>query len=336
MFTPREPLTKENILSKITSYDIFKFYCEGFLKLDTFFRSEFRKDKNPSCRIGYVKGDLLYCDFGEGSYRCFDYVMKKFSLSYGEALNKINIDFNLGLGGILTTNLVKGKSTPVTHNKVLYQEKKPTIIKIKSREFTKKDLEYWNSFYWTEEMLKLSNTKSISHYWINDEFFKVPKEELAFSYDYYWHQNRFQRKLYFPERKEYKWFSNVDNSICQLSDVAPKTGDVLFITSSKKDAGLFWRINIDKLIPDLVIHGVAPNNELTFVPKEWFYKMQNRWKRIIIAYDNDTAGIKNAKKFSKMYNIEWITTPDNTEKDVSDYAKRYGLQEFSTLIKSKL
>lgn len=336
MITPREPLTKENILSKITSYDIFKFYCEGFSKLDVMFKSELRKDNNPSCCISQIRGDLLYSDFGDGSYRAIDYVMAKYSLNYSEALNKVNIDFNLGLGSILAINLSKGKSTPVRHSKVLFDEKKPTIIKIKKKEFTKKDLEYWNSFYWTEEMLKLSNTKSISHYWINEKSFAVPKGELAFSYDYYWHQDRFQRKLYFPKRKEFKWFSNVDNSICQLSDVAPKTGDVLFITSSKKDAGIFWRININKLIPDLVIHGVAPNNELAFVPKEWFYKMQNRWKRIIIAYDNDDTGIKNAKKFSEMYNIEWITTPDNTEKDVSDYAKHYGLQEFSTLIKSKL
>ena len=43
---------------------------------------------------------------------------------------------------------------------------------------------------------------------------------------------------YFPDRKENKWISNVDNTIVQLVDVMPKQGDILFITSSKKDAGI--------------------------------------------------------------------------------------------------
>lgn len=341
MFIPREPLTKENIFKRITSYDIFKYYCSGFSKVGKLFNSELRKDSNPSCCISNIGGELLYTDFGEGSYRAIDYVMAKYQLSFVEALHKINADFKLGLSATIPFNAVGGYIPPTTYGKVHFKEKTPTIIKIKSRDFTSKDLQYWNEYYWTEWMLKESKTKSLSHYWINDNIFYVDREELCFSYDYYYHSNRFQRKLYFPEKTTFKWISNMDNTIVQLVDVAPKSGDILFITSSKKDAGIFWRIQLESMFPDLVIHGVAPNNEGAFVPEEWFYKMKERWKRIIIWYNNDwnkptNTGVKNAAKYAEKYGIEYYFNPDNEPKDPSDFAKKYDLKAFKELLESKI
>lgn len=346
MFIPREPLTKENIFKRITSYDIFKYYCSGFSKVGEMFKSELRDDSNPSCCISNIGGDLLYTDFGQGSYRCIDYVMAKYNISYVEALHRINLDFNLGLSTTIPYNVAGGVYIPpTTYGKVHFKEKKPTVIRIKSREFTKKDLEYWNEFYWTKWMLETSKTKSLSHYWIdndkNDNQIYYVNNELCFSYDYYWHNDRMQRKLYFPERNNFRWISNMDNTVVQLVDVAPKHGDILFITSSKKDGGIFWRIELEKMFPDLVIHGVAPNNEGAFVPEEWFYKIKKRWKRIIIWYNNDwnkptNTGIINAKKYSEKYNIEYYYNPDNEPKDPSDFSKKYTLQAFKELLESKI
>ena len=342
-----EELTKENILKKITSYDIFRYYSENFKDIGKSFCSDLpgRTDENPSAQINVIKNDLLYRDFGAGkSFRAIDYVMVKKNLSYFEALELINQDFNLGLGVYTDRVITPSKVKPVKTSIVL-KEKLPTVLKKRQRPFTKKDLEYWNSFYWTEWMLNESNTQSIGNYWIgkNGEVyqFDVKPDELAFTYEYYWHDGRMQRKLYFPERKRNKWFSNADATIVQLVNVAPKTGDIIFITSSKKDAGIFWRLNIDRAFPDLVIHGVSPACESAFVPVEWYNKMKTRWKRIILWYNNDfhkvdNPGVKMSKKFSEKYGIEWYVNPDNTKKDPSDFSKEYGIQEFKNLLESKL
>jgi len=332
-----EELTKENLLSKVSSYDIFKHYSENFIEVGKLFNSDFREDNNPSCCIAQIRGDLMYTDFGtRETYRCIDFVMARLGLNFVGALQQINSDFHLGLGYTIDFKPDRTARPEILKVRPKFKEKQYTVIKKKKKEFTKKDLEYWNSFYWTEWMLNEAKTQSISHYWINDNMWRIKTNELAFSYEYYWHNKRMQRKLYFPERDNFKWVSNVDNTIVQLVDVAPKMGDILFITSSKKDAGIFWRMRLDKMFPELIIHGVAPNNEGAFVPSDWFYKMQNRWKKIIIFYNNDSTGIKNAQKYGELYNLQYFYTPIDTPKDPSDFSKKYGLKEFFKLIKSKI
>ncbi len=347
MMTIRQPLTKEEIFKKINSYDIFRFYCENFKEVGKKFNSDLpgRSDNIPSCVIEFIGGDLMYSDFGyKTGLRAVDYVMEKYGLGFGDTLEKINRDFNLGLSsGRLQQHklcLIQGKK-PVLSPSPKFNEKPPARLRKRQRPFTKQDLEYWNSFYWTEEMLNLSKTQSISHYWINGTKFLVRPNELAFSYEYYYHNGRAQRKLYFPQRKEFKWFSNVDNTIVQLVDVAPKQGDILIITSSKKDAGIFWRMNLDKLVGDLIIHGVAPNTENTMVPERWLKKAQKRYKKIILWYNNDwdkkdNPGVTNAKKFSERYNLPYYYNPDNEPKDPSDFSSRYGLNEFVNYFKRQV
>lgn len=330
-----EKLSKQNILKRITSYDIFKFYSTNFSYVGKSFPSDLRSDdKNPSAQVNMIGGDLLYTDFGLGkSFRCIEYVMFKYNLNYFDALNKINTDFNLKLGQYST--ILATKNTPVVHNipKGYFREKTPTILQKKQRDFTSKDLQYWNSFYWTESMLIKSKTQSISNYWVDGEQFNIPEDYLAFSYEYYFHNGIFRRKLYFPEETTFKWLSNVDNTIVQLVDVMPKNGDVLFITSSKKDAGIFWRLQIDNYFPNKIIHGVAPNNEGAFVPEEWFNKVKGRWKKVVLWYNNDEPGIKNSIKYSEKYNIQYIVNPENTPKDPSDFSRSNSLYEFSKLVK---
>ena len=73
--------TKELILKYYDSYDIFRYYCPNFREVNRNFVSDIRtNDKNPSACISFIRGDLLYTDFGEGSYRVFDYVGRKYGL----------------------------------------------------------------------------------------------------------------------------------------------------------------------------------------------------------------------------------------------------------------
>ena len=133
-FSTRNVLTSKNLWEKIDSYNIFKAYCTNFDKVGVSFKSDMpnrpKEDTNASCQITNIKGDLLYTDFGDGSYRAIPYVMRKFGLSYYDALRKINQDFSLGLLDVSKTSIsaptfIKKVKTPKT------KEKSNTIIDVK-------------------------------------------------------------------------------------------------------------------------------------------------------------------------------------------------------------
>jgi hypothetical protein len=337
-----EELTKENILKKISSYDIFKYYSENFVEIGKSFNSDLpgREDKDPSACISVIKNDLLFTDFGAGkSFRCIDYVSYKLGLSYFDTLKQINDDFSLELGNYIG-NVSKLKKQPILAPKIELIEKTPSILKKRQRLFTEKDLKYWSDFYWTEWMLKKANIQSLENYWVNGYQFDVKPDELAFSYEYYWVKTML-RKFYFPLRKKYKWITNSDSSIVQLHSVAPRTGDLLIISKSMKDSGIYWRVQLENMFPNMIIHSVSPNCEGQFLPEPYFRKMEKRWKRIVLWWDNDwdkptNTGVTNSMKFAEKYNIEWVVNPDGEPKDASDFAKKYSLVEFKNLIQDKL
>lgn len=347
MISLRNVLTQRNLYDKVDSYAIFKAYCKNFREVGKNFSSEFREDSNPSCRIENVGGDLLYTDFGEGSYYAISYVMRKFSLSRHDAMRKISFDFNLDMIDFSQSNSYFPKTEITDLRRKKYEgrnEKTPTGIKVKYCGFTADELRYWDRHGWTFDMLYRASIKSISNFWITMEhigMIDVPfsvKDEMAFVYDYYMHDGVFRRKLYFPERSDRRFISNVDNTIIQNWDLLPKQGgDILWITSSKKDTGCFWHLN------GHFCNAIAPNNELSFIPEEVFYnKIRPRWKRIILWFDNDyekdqNFGIINAKKFSQMYNIEYFYNPIQYKaKDPAELVAKYGLREFNQLLKHKL
>jgi len=335
MFTIRPDLTKKNIFKRISSLDIFERYCDNFKKPGVKFRAR-NDDSQPSCIIDYWNGDLLYKDFGvPGSYRAVDYVAFKHNESFFDALKRINEDFQLGLGNDLdVTHSVKPKQSAshLIPNRE-YSNKVPSIIKIKRRTLEQRDIDYWGSYGWTPDLLELARIYPISHFWITNprkgvynHKTKVNPDELAYSFDYYSHEDVFRRKLYFPGG-DIKFLSNVDYTVVQGYPALPRFGDILIVTSSLKDCGPFWRLGYP---------AIAPNTENEFFYEAYVEKLNSRFKRIVIWFDNDGPGIKNAKSFASYYNLEYIYNPPESAKDPSDYVYYKGLEEFSRLVSSQL
>lgn len=326
MFIPREPLTKENIFKRITSYDIFKYYCSGFSKVGELFNSELRKDSNPSCCISNIGGELLYTDFGEGSYRAIDYVMVKYQLSFVEALHKINADFKLELSTTIPFNAVGGYIPPTTYGKVHFKEKTPTIIKIKSRKWNNFDRDFWyRRYYISSKTLEKFNVKPISHFWINDEMFIADK--FSYSYDFYWKPDLsiFYRKIYQPYNTKLKWVSNGGN-VCQGEGMLPKEGDLLIITKSLKDVIVLYNLGFT---------AIAPVSETSFLPSNYFLKQRERFKKVMLFYDSDSTGLAKAKEFSEQYSIDYRYIPLEYEaKDISDFVEKRGIEEGKKLASS--
>ena len=328
--TDENSITRDNILKQIDSYQLFKAYCPNFIALDKMFSSEFRSDPKPSCHIIMWKGDLLYKDFGEEGYRVFDYIARKFETTYSGALQRVNEDFNLELGGkvgISSPSLVipeKASEDLTTY------EKTPTIIKIKPRPWTKLDAEFWKGKYGIpSRLLEYHNIRSISHYSIDNAkkdnaTYALNPFMIGYSYDYYWSDDVFRRKLYFPQVKGLgKFISNVDDTIVQGWTLLPKYGKTLFITKSYKDILIF---NL------LGYWAIAPNSENTYIPESVMEKLKARFENIYCWFDNDDGGIRGAKQFVDKFDLPFMCNPIGMPKDPSDYVEKYSLSSFDLLI----
>ena len=317
-FTTKQ-LSYEDILQYVSEEDIALFYLGVTTK--SIFSSYFREDPNPSARLYYSKGRIRYNDFIV-NLSLTDLILQLNNWSYNQFIEDLKNNFNQ----IYTTT----PQTKIRRN--LASKSKNTIIKIKSREWLDYDLDFWGQGGVTLDWLKdpRRNIKPLSYFWVND-YLNVA-EKYSYSYEYYWHDNIFRRKIYQPYSTGRKWVTNIDSTIIQNINTLPKSNDneLLIISSSYKDAGV---IECNLTLPDSrsYIPSCAPNNEGAFLPPQLPYKFNKRFKRITIWFDNDYAGHKAAIKYKQLYGYEPIFIPEGFAKDQFEFVSRYGKSEFIKL-----
>lgn len=287
-----EEVTKESILSKYSSIELFSYYIPQFKTVGKRFNSDLRNDPNPSCVI-YDSG--LYIDFGTGEkYDIFSYLQKKYMCSFFEVLRIINNDFNLDdkrfITNISNYEVFGVKSKPKESINILY----------KSIEFTNKALEYFSKGGITKEILHLYWIKQLSGFWINaDKYFSVPKDQLCFLQPEI-RKGEWVYKIYMPERPKGQRFpvSNDGGAIYGLRQL-PDKGDLLFLTSSKKDI---------MTLKALGYSAISGTSESVNFSEELLSYLETRFKKIIIFYDFDERGIERANELKRQKQYPAIFT----------------------------
>lgn len=299
-------ITLDWILSKVTEYDIYAKYI-GQFKVGMIYNSPFRKDKNPSFGIYYSKRtkQLLFKDHGTGE--CGN-VIKFVSLFTGKTeysdilsdiVDKLNITNN--------TKLVSSKQ---------YIPSTETVIGVVRQEFTDVDINYWKQFNISINTLKKFNVNSIKYYLCNGIVKGTYKRENPmYAYKVY---NNF--KIYRPLADKYtKWRNNLTDYDIQGYEQLPQKGDILFITKSMKDV---------MCLHEMGYPAVSPSSESTFLPKDVLEQLKTRFKRIIILFDRDVAGVKRSRKLSRETGLEAIFINKKFKaKDVSDAVKANSFEE---------
>ena len=299
-------ITIDWILSKVTEYDIYAKYI-GQFKVGMIYNSPFRKDKNPSFGIYYSKRtkQLLFKDHGTGE--CGN-VIKFVSLFTGKTeysdilsdiVDKLNITNN--------TKLVSSKQ---------YIPSTETVIGIVRQEFTDVDINYWKQFNISINTLKKFNVNSIKYYLCNGIVKGTYKRENPmYAYKVY---NNF--KIYRPLADKYtKWRNNLTDYDIQGYEQLPQKGDILFITKSMKDV---------MCLHEMGYPAVSPSSESTFLPKDVLEQLKTRFKRIIILFDRDVAGVKRSRKLSRETGLEAIFINKKFKaKDISDAVKANSFEE---------
>lgn len=299
-------ITLDWILSKVTEYDIYAKYI-GQFKVGMIYNSPFRKDKNPSFGIYYSKctKQLLFKDHGTGE--CGN-VIKFVSLFTGKTeYNDILSDIVDKLNITNNTKLVSSKQ---------YIPPTETVIGVVRQEFTDVDINYWKQFNISINTLKKFNVNSIKYYLCNGIVKGTYKRENPmYAYKVY---NNF--KIYRPLADKYtKWRNNLTDYDIQGYEQLPQKGDILFITKSMKDV---------MCLHEMGYPAVSPSSESTFLPKDVLEQLKTRFKRIIILFDRDTAGVKRSRKLSRETGLEAMFINKKFKaKDVSDAVKANSFEE---------
>ena len=327
--TKRINLTPENVLNKISEYDIYRMYMpHQNWKINVVTYSPFRNEKNPSFIIGYKGKALTFHDFSDSTKRggCFDFVIMLFSLpSLREALVMIDRDFDLGIINSSSTKNYERIVSDYTQPPLL--SKREFFIQVKPRKFTHEELSYWNEYYQDIDDLRANNVYSIDTLYLNKQKFPLKDTELRFGYLYesYW-------KIYRPfADKKNKWMpNNVPITMMDgLQDI--KDCDVAFINKSKKDYMV-----MKKVVPCCC---AVQNEGLGCFSEENVEYIKENSDTQILSFDSDEAGVKNSQLITEKFGFEYCNVPKiylgEGIKDWALLAKEKGLKTVERILKER-
>lgn len=313
MFSFKNNITKEFILSKLSEESIFNYYIGTTIKPNKLFCSKLRLDKHPTCSFYRSKSNILYYhDFATGdNLNCFTYVMKLYNCSYQKALNIIASDFGL-------LNDSKIKISQVVYNYEKIESDKKTIIQVEIKDFLDYELKWWLSFGITESILNKYKIYSIKTVFLNGNVYAQSNQSNPI-YGYYFGKKEGieQWRIYFPKSNKCRFIGNVSTKTLQGYKQLPKSGNLLLITKSMKDCLSLYSFGLS---------AIAPNSETQEVEDNVLSDLKTRFKYIVVFYDNDQAGISNMRKIKKKHpELNYFYIPRHYGvKDVSDFYQKYG------------
>lgn len=319
-YTFEPKITKEFLLSK-NNEETYMTYYLGIPVKKGLFKSPLRSDSHVTCSFFRGKsGNLYFKDFASGKCLTFEgVVMEKYDCNYHTALKIIAKDF-----GYTKDSPVKKIAVKIQPK---FEEEKQTFIQIEAKEFSEPELKWWGSFGITKDILHRFKVYSCSTVFLNGNIYAQSAQHSPI-YGYYFgkKENIEQWRIYMPKRKEFRFIGNVSTKTIQGYKQLAKTGELVVITKSMKDVMCLYSLGI---------LAIAPNSETQFVSDKVLEELKQRFKYIVLLYDNDLTGVRFTNKIRKQH-PELIVSmiPRNTgAKDISDYYRDYGRKATQELIK---
>lgn len=325
-------LNIENILKRITAYDIYHFYTPFPFKLGRDYSSPLRTDKNPSFSIKQSKttGQIYHIDYARTeepfSGNCFQYIKGLYRCDFNSALEHINTDFQLGLGGQLL--LPNAKYLEITKK---YEQPEKIIqykrIDVFHRKMNNEEIAFWNRRFINTDELNRNYIFGFDRLFLNGQRITNPKNMLRFAY-FFPKLNRW--KIYIPyadkKKGEYKWISNLPIDVVEcLNCLNPDK--IALGSKSRKD-----RILLQKFVPETF--SGQNESEVAFSPEDIKY-IKNHSKRVILFFDNDEQGVKSCKFYNK-FGLEYINLPKDLDaKDPDEMVVKYGIDALEIFLRNK-
>jgi hypothetical protein len=309
-----------DILERVDEYTLYCSYLGYEPLIGAKYTSPMRRstdtqtDCDPSFGIferkyGNGPHEYMWKDQGIGLHGdIFDLVMIICKLSTRtEAKHQVLIDAGI-MNGTSATRIVD----PVNVRHLGYSS-----ISIMSRPFSSRDLHYWDRIGVGKELLEWYKIKALRAYWLFDDQ-KAPRvpKGMAFSYEIF---GKYQ--LYFPYEEKRRKFRTDWTEICvpgylQLQYNAP----LLVITKSMKDVVSLRSFGYE---------AIAPRGENILLPRECIWKMQQKYRRIVVLFDNDGKHKGDEYPFEKVYVPRLL----KGDKDVTDFCCNHGKKETADMLR---
>ena len=268
------------------------------------------KDKVPSMFIYQDSGKYKFKDFSSGFQG--DHVelvrhLFNYDVRY-KAANRIITDYQEYLK----------HNAPVVRGPIQFYDKFK-VVDFEMRHWNSQDSKFWTSFRISSGILTHYNVVPL-------EFFTMSKSELdgsitsyKFSRPYvygYFRNDGELYKIYMPKVPEKK-FIKIQN-YTQGMDQLQYDSKYLLIVSSLKDLMSFKKLGIGN------IECIAPDSENTMIGESVIGKLQEKYSKILVLFDNDEPGVKAAQRYTDKYGIRSITL--DMSKDLSDSVKDHGIE----------
>lgn len=319
-----EKLSQE-VLLKYNSEETYMEHYLGIPVKKGLFKSPLRRDNTPTCSFYRDScGRLIFKDFRGDFYGNFIEVVKyKYGVSYPKALAIIANDFGIKQNPELKVN--KSCIKEYSNNKL--EKSEESIIKVKIKDFTEEELDWWRSYGITLNTLKKFFVFSCEIVFLNDQIYSY-SSSASFNFGYFYpskDNNKQYWRIYYPQNRKYRFISNWNKTMIQGIHMMPKSGEFLVITKSMKDVMLCYELGIP---------AIAPNSENLFITDSQWDNIVIKFKHIFLLYDTDLAGVANSKRIKKKFpKIQVLLIPRKYKaKDITDLYKKLGTEKMLNLV----
>jgi len=320
--TDKINISKKFIEERISQAELWRYYLGGFdvdswLNTRQNFRSELRTDNKPTCSL-YSKGQNIYYKDWAGHFQgdIYNLICYLNSLDYGDLMGAMKIIVRDFAHVFYTTNEKQNEYIRSIAIELKEEENRFRKIQIKKAIWTVELVKYWNEYEISPLSFLAENDVFCPQYiWIDGKLrYTYNKNDPAIAY--YFGNGRY--KLYFPFRTKGARFIGNSNAI-QGYNQLPATGDLLILTKSMKDVLVLKKIGFA---------ACALQSEQHHLEQAAYDHLSERFKRIVLLYDNDEAGRNGATKICDKYDLTYIEIPEDYEdcKDISDVSKEYDMQ----------
>lgn len=326
----KKELSPEYILSKVSEYEIYRYYLGHEITPGEAMLSPFRKEENPSftVRLNSVN-EWRHKDWtdSEKCGGCIDFVMQLFNEDFYATMKRIDKDFGLGVIGNNQAEREAGLISPTPPN----MEKRPLKhFIVKAGRFKKEELDYWAAYHITLEELKDNKVYPVRELFIDHQRYPLPDDELIFGYLF---GDKWKIYRPFAKKKKDKFKMNFHPTLISGMEKMKEGGRIALITKAKKD-----EMVLTKLIPTTC--SVQYESEFAMTSEDITF-LKESFDEVWVNFDSDETGIKECKYYNQ-FGFKWINcpkgycTPEGKPiKDFADLARYHGLETVVNYFKSK-
>ena len=290
---------------------IFEHFCvlkEKLIGQDLKFKSIFNpKERTPSmCIYVTAEGVYRYKDFSTGKGgSAVDLVKEITHLPFHKTCQLIIETYNDFVlhnnGGYDIEKFQRASKYKVTSHIV--------------RNWSTQDQYFWTQFNIGSKLLEEFHVKPLESYCMTKDDNELCIKGL-YLYGYFKADGTLY-KIYQPKTLDKKFIKVTD----YIQGIHQCTGEkYLIITSSLKDVMSIKSLKLNH------IDVIAPDSENTMLKSELMEELKTKYKKIILLFDNDDAGIESMRKYKEKYPFIEITLLPMS-KDISDSIKDYGAKE---------